>query len=503
MNMKSIAINKYAALAGLMLLSVVGLVQNAYALSFAPNTEFLEAKTQQECEQKGGSWMEWYNEKYCTKAANTSGDEVTNFEECAAKVQILPAIYPPQCTYNGKTFIQEVDNFPTPPIKPIEPVMCTMDAKQCSDGSFVGRTGPNCEFICPGEKNLDKVTNFEECAEKVGIIALSYPAQCTYNGKTYIEEVDNFPTPPIKPIEPVMCTMDAKQCSDGSFVGRTGPNCEFICPGEGVIEPILPPTIINPIDLPDPFEGVVSEDDWENLSMKEIDEKLKKAGKQPIGFEKDPLYELTPQEIEKLTDDEWREIEKQIQEIFEDELPILPVPFPGDGENEDFLTFPDPFEGIISEDDWENLSMKEIDEKLKKAGKQPIGFEKDPLYELTPQEIEKLTDDEWKKIEKEMEKIFEEEFGELFNLEGDIDGDLEIIPLSASENFSDPFEGIISQSDWENLSMKDIDEKLKKAGAQPIGFSEDPLYELTPQEIDNLSEAQWEEIFKQFDALYQ
>ena len=31
-----------------------------------------------------------------------------------------------------------------------EPVACTMDAKQCPDGSFVGREGPDCEFAaCP------------------------------------------------------------------------------------------------------------------------------------------------------------------------------------------------------------------------------------------------------------------------------------------------------------------------------------------------------------------
>jgi len=30
-----------------------------------------------------------------------------------------------------------------------EMVMCTMDALECPDGSFVGRTGPNCEFVCP------------------------------------------------------------------------------------------------------------------------------------------------------------------------------------------------------------------------------------------------------------------------------------------------------------------------------------------------------------------
>lgn len=28
-------------------------------------------------------------------------------------------------------------------------VMCTMDAMQCPDGSYVGRTGPNCQFVCP------------------------------------------------------------------------------------------------------------------------------------------------------------------------------------------------------------------------------------------------------------------------------------------------------------------------------------------------------------------
>jgi len=34
-------------------------------------------------------------------------------------------------------------------------VMCAMDVKTCPDGSVVGRTGPSCEFKCPGEKNED------------------------------------------------------------------------------------------------------------------------------------------------------------------------------------------------------------------------------------------------------------------------------------------------------------------------------------------------------------
>ena len=31
----------------------------------------------------------------------------------------------------------------------------------------------------------------------------------------------------IAPVEPIACTQEAKQCPDGTFVGRTGPNCEF------------------------------------------------------------------------------------------------------------------------------------------------------------------------------------------------------------------------------------------------------------------------------------
>ena len=28
-------------------------------------------------------------------------------------------------------------------------VACTADAMQCPDGSYVGRSGPNCQFVCP------------------------------------------------------------------------------------------------------------------------------------------------------------------------------------------------------------------------------------------------------------------------------------------------------------------------------------------------------------------
>ncbi len=46
------------------------------------------------------------------------------------------------------------------------PVICTADAKQCPDGSFVGRTGRNCSFAaCP---KTTPATNGEKIIKKVG-----------------------------------------------------------------------------------------------------------------------------------------------------------------------------------------------------------------------------------------------------------------------------------------------------------------------------------------------
>lgn len=41
---------------------------------------------------------------------------------------------------------------------------------------------------------------------------------------------ENIPVSPVA----IMCTADALQCPDGSFVGRTGPECAFVCPSAGV-----------------------------------------------------------------------------------------------------------------------------------------------------------------------------------------------------------------------------------------------------------------------------
>jgi hypothetical protein len=84
-------------------------------------------------------------------------------------------------------------------------VVCTQDAMLCPDGSYVGRSGPNCAFdACP------------------------IPKDAIMEDGTLPDNANNE-----KPSgnEPVFCTLDAKQCPDGSYVGRVGPKCEFApCP---------------------------------------------------------------------------------------------------------------------------------------------------------------------------------------------------------------------------------------------------------------------------------
>jgi hypothetical protein len=47
-------------------------------------------------------------------------------------------------------------------------VACTMDAMQCPDGSYVGRTGPDCQFVCPN-KTITPVTNTGTVKGAIGL----------------------------------------------------------------------------------------------------------------------------------------------------------------------------------------------------------------------------------------------------------------------------------------------------------------------------------------------
>ena len=98
-------------------------------------------------------------------------------------------------------------------VLPRGPIACTMEAMECPDGSYVGRSGPNCEFApCPEtdvakeladclprsdmesrkkcERLLRFITNYEECVIAGFPIMESYPTQCrTADGRTFLNAI--------------------------------------------------------------------------------------------------------------------------------------------------------------------------------------------------------------------------------------------------------------------------------------------------------------------------
>jgi len=106
------------------------------------------------------------------------------------------------------------DNLGNENSKNLSPVACTAEAKLCSDGSAVGRSGPNCEFApCPGEEaNKETLTlkiyfgnsslnpNVEDCSqvyprERIVPAASSTPQlalQELFKGPTGIEKSQGY-----------------------------------------------------------------------------------------------------------------------------------------------------------------------------------------------------------------------------------------------------------------------------------------------------------------------
>ncbi len=78
--------------------------------------------------------------------------------------------------------------------------------------------------------NVSAITTYEECAAAGYPIMETYPEQCrTPDGLSFTRKIE-------EPITPITneCNADAKACPDGTFIGRTGPRCEFICPSSSV-----------------------------------------------------------------------------------------------------------------------------------------------------------------------------------------------------------------------------------------------------------------------------
>jgi hypothetical protein len=79
------------------------------------------------------------------------------------------------------------------------------------------------------QNELNEITSFVECINAGNYIMESYPRQCrTESGELFVEEIEKDDNSK----EFVVCTTDTMQCPDGSWVKRTGPNCEFVCKKE-------------------------------------------------------------------------------------------------------------------------------------------------------------------------------------------------------------------------------------------------------------------------------
>ncbi|MBX4206491.1 hypothetical protein KW784_01765 [Candidatus Parcubacteria bacterium] len=58
-------------------------------------------------------------------------------------------------------------------------------------------------------------------------------------GSYYLGAKNESPKPGAETPGSVVCTADAMQCPDGSYVGRTGPNCQFVCPNTPKPAPVV------------------------------------------------------------------------------------------------------------------------------------------------------------------------------------------------------------------------------------------------------------------------
>jgi hypothetical protein len=98
----------------------------------------------------------------------------------------------------------------------------------------------------------------------VAIVLITGIARFFISTDTNISSSPVEPNPTIPPSEEVVaCTMDAMQCADGSYVGRTGPDCEFVCPAASTLDPTIAASIAAKADLitissPQPNEVIAS-----------------------------------------------------------------------------------------------------------------------------------------------------------------------------------------------------------------------------------------------------
>lgn len=152
--------------------------------------------------------------------------------QVVGKVQIYVGEKPAACTKEYKPVCGEIQiQCITTPCNPIQKTYgnrCMMEA----DGAKLLYEGACRPDSANPEKDLRCKAWHDGCntcsrSEPGG------PAMCTLKACTPESMTKPYCTAYFDPTEkpkPVACTMDAKQCPNGTYVGRTGPKCEFVCP---------------------------------------------------------------------------------------------------------------------------------------------------------------------------------------------------------------------------------------------------------------------------------
>ena len=200
----------------------------------------------------------------------------------------------------------------------------------------------------------------------------------------------------------------------------------------------------------------ISTEDWHTLSMAEIDAKLVAYGEATKGDRLgDPFYDLNPLEIADLNDETFQASFDQV--AWGDGIPG--------------------WMGVISDEDWATLSLAEIDAKLESNGLDPIGDSAgDPFYDLTPDEIDALTDEQY-------------------------------VAMTGAFGWDDLYlpgwEGVILAADLDVLSPAELDAKLLDGGFEAVGTEESPFYHLTGENIQLLPDTALQQLYEDEKAVYQ
>ena len=76
------------------------------------------------------------------------------------------------------TLVSKVNHEKVPPQNPSQSsqVVCTQDAKQCPDGSYVNRTAPNCEFASCPTSTHDRIANWKTYQSTNNKYIFDYPS---------------------------------------------------------------------------------------------------------------------------------------------------------------------------------------------------------------------------------------------------------------------------------------------------------------------------------------